>query len=328
MFRIGVAVLLVSICLTNGQETGIGLGTCTYSFVVQSPYCDKDVGGDAEADIQRLQATVDKQKETINDIKHQMKAMAREIAVIKSQPQSGGGVPVATQPVAGSLKQGHIYIFMGCPRDIAINVVYFVTTLLEPTHTYVMSFNQSALIDGDNLLLKTILPPFPVFCTIGKYIVIQRRQAPFNLQFNKTWDEYKNGFGDVTSEFWLGLEKLYRITNQPYIRYSIRLEMTTATGASYYYQSDNFYIAGEKERYKIVSIGSATAKNVRSGDFFIAGHMFATPDKDVANKCGATHNGFWCGSHVRVLFNRNPPYWANVAGTAVHTEIKIRPLNE
>ena len=56
MFRIGVvAVFLVSICLTSGQETGIGLGTCTYSFVVQSPYCGKDVGGDAEADIQRLQ---------------------------------------------------------------------------------------------------------------------------------------------------------------------------------------------------------------------------------------------------------------------------------
>jgi len=44
--------------LTNGQETGVGLGTCTYSFVVQSPYCGKDVGGDAEADIQRLQVGV------------------------------------------------------------------------------------------------------------------------------------------------------------------------------------------------------------------------------------------------------------------------------
>jgi len=59
MFRVGVvALLLVGLPLAGGQETGIGLGTCTYSFVVQSPYCDKDVGGDAEADIQRLQVTV------------------------------------------------------------------------------------------------------------------------------------------------------------------------------------------------------------------------------------------------------------------------------
>ena len=58
MFRVGVvALLLVSLVLTSGQETGIGLGTCTYSFVVQSPYCGKDVGGEAEADIQRLQVS-------------------------------------------------------------------------------------------------------------------------------------------------------------------------------------------------------------------------------------------------------------------------------
>ena len=58
MFRVGViALLLASLALTTGQETGIGLGTCTYSFVVQSPYCGKDVGGDAEADIQRLQVS-------------------------------------------------------------------------------------------------------------------------------------------------------------------------------------------------------------------------------------------------------------------------------
>ena len=58
MLHIGVvALLLVSCGLTNGQETGVGLGTCTYSFVVQSPYCGKDVGADAEADIQRLQVS-------------------------------------------------------------------------------------------------------------------------------------------------------------------------------------------------------------------------------------------------------------------------------
>ena len=58
MLRTGVvALLLVSLGLTNGQETGTGLGTCTYSFVVQSPYCGKDVGAGAKADIQRLQVS-------------------------------------------------------------------------------------------------------------------------------------------------------------------------------------------------------------------------------------------------------------------------------
>ena len=193
-----------------------------------------------------------------------------------------------------------------------------------------MHCSITALIYGDNLLLKTTLPPFPVFCTVDKYIVIQRRMKPFNLQFNKTWDEYKNGFGDVTGEFWLGLEKLYRITNQQYIRYLLRLEMTLPTGASYYYQSDLFYIAGEKERYKIVSVGSTTAQN--GGYFVTVGHVFATPDKDLTGKCGAAYNGFWyaassCSSYAHVGFNRNVPYWTKVGDTAVHTEIKIRPIH-
>ena len=56
MFDItAIDVLVVSLVLTKGQETGIGLCHCTYSFVVQSPYCAKDVGADGAADLQRLQ---------------------------------------------------------------------------------------------------------------------------------------------------------------------------------------------------------------------------------------------------------------------------------
>ena len=105
--------------------------------------------------------------------------------------------------------------------------------------------------------------------------------------------------------------------------------MTLTTGASYYYQSDNFYIAGEKERYKIVRIGSPTAKNVGTNYFFVAGHIFATPDKDVAGKCAKIYNGFWCATSrcSYVGFNSNQPNWVGVSSDAVHTEIKIRPLN-
>ena len=52
MFDItAIVVLVVSLVLTKGQETGIGLCNC----VVQSPYCGKDVGANGAADLQRLQ---------------------------------------------------------------------------------------------------------------------------------------------------------------------------------------------------------------------------------------------------------------------------------
>ena len=58
MFHINAIIMLVvNLGLTSGQETGLGLGTCTYNFVVQSPYCEKDVGAGAAADIQRLQVS-------------------------------------------------------------------------------------------------------------------------------------------------------------------------------------------------------------------------------------------------------------------------------
>ena len=62
--------------------------------------------------------------------------------------------------------------------------------------------------------------------TLGKYIVIQRRKLPFGISLNRTWDEHKNGFGDMNGDFFLGLEKLYRITT----KYSIRIQIRTNAG--------------------------------------------------------------------------------------------------
>ena len=33
------------------------------------------------------------------------------------------------------------------------------------------------------------------------------------LIFNRNWDAYKNGFGDMDGSFWLGNEFVYNITN-------------------------------------------------------------------------------------------------------------------
>ena len=31
--------------------------------------------------------------------------------------------------------------------------------------------------------------------------------------FNKGWEEYKNGFGEIGSDYWIGLEILHNITS-------------------------------------------------------------------------------------------------------------------
>ncbi|ALC40382.1 maker620, partial [Drosophila busckii] len=55
------------------------------------------------------------------------------------------------------------------------------------------------------------------------WAVIQRR-VDGSVNFNRTWEEYRNGFGDLRGEFWLGLEKLHLMTKfQPHELY-IQLE--------------------------------------------------------------------------------------------------------
>ena len=61
--------------------------------------------------------------------------------------------------------------------------------------------------------------PFPVYCLVSEegegWTVILQRQYN-DISFTRTWAEYRDGFGNLqqNSDFWLGLEKIYLITNQ------------------------------------------------------------------------------------------------------------------
>lgn len=56
----------------------------------------------------------------------------------------------------------------------------------------------------------------------GGWTVIQRRQDG-SVDFNRTWNEYKEGFGDLHGEFWLGNENIHKMTNQG--DYSLRIDL-------------------------------------------------------------------------------------------------------
>ncbi|XP_029773336.1 angiopoietin-related protein 4, partial [Suricata suricatta] len=69
-------------------------------------------------------------------------------------------------------------------------------------------------------------PPFLVNCKMtsdGGWTVIQRRQDG-SVDFNQPWEAYKAGFGDPQGEFWLGLEKVHRITGDRDSRLAVQLQ--------------------------------------------------------------------------------------------------------
>ena len=57
---------------------------------------------------------------------------------------------------------------------------------------------------------------FVVYCDMtqigGGWTVIQRR-VDSSLDFYQNWDLYRAGFGNFSANFWLGLEKIRRLTN-------------------------------------------------------------------------------------------------------------------
>ena len=63
------------------------------------------------------------------------------------------------------------------------------------------------------------------------------------------WDDYKNGFGNLNDEFWLGLDKIYRLTNKEYSRLRVDLEETTGNTA--YAEYDMFAVSNEATKYKL-----------------------------------------------------------------------------
>ena len=79
------------------------------------------------------------------------------------------------------------------------------------------------------------------------------------MDFYRGWNDYKNGFGKIGSEFWLGNEKIYYLSVQA--TYELRIDMWdweditrgTSTQTGNYYQggSSFFFVEDEKNFYKL-----------------------------------------------------------------------------
>uniref|UniRef100_A0A182F402 Fibrinogen C-terminal domain-containing protein n=1 Tax=Anopheles albimanus TaxID=7167 RepID=A0A182F402_ANOAL len=87
----------------------------------------------------------------------------------------------------------------------------------------------------------------------GGWIVVQHR---FNgsVDFYRNWDRYRDGFGDLESEFWLGLEKMHQITKSR--NYELVVEIKDFSGKYGYARYDGFQIGSESEEYRLKNLGS------------------------------------------------------------------------
>lgn len=85
--------------------------------------------------------------------------------------------------------------------------------------------------------------------------VIQRG-INLSLTFSRNWEDYKNGFGFLSSEFWIGNDKLSYLTNQAL--YELRIDITPCNGSSFYVNYNSFRISDEWSKYALASVGNFT----------------------------------------------------------------------
>eukprot|EP00112_Aurelia_sp_Birch-Aquarium-sp1_P010908 Seg2307.5 transcript_id=Seg2307.5/GoldUCD/mRNA.D3Y31 product=Tenascin-R protein_id=Seg2307.5/GoldUCD/D3Y31 len=148
------------------------------------------------------------------------------------------------------------------------------------------------------------LPMFPVLCRLnrnkwGGSVSIQTRDNA-SMQFERNWNEYKIGFGNIGNSFWIGLDKLHTLAapgRGAILMIAVRpISGNEAFRAVY----STFEVAGEADSYRL-KVGGYEGN---AGDFMshLNGMPFSLPDK---GNCDIRLGGWW---HQECSRNINSEY--------------------
>jgi hypothetical protein len=147
-------------------------------------------------------------------------------------------------------------------------------------------------------------------------ILIHSRHLGFIVSFNRTYDEYKSGFGDFHSEFWLGLDRIHLLTSNTFASFTMRFEgrMTNAfhTTVEYHDVRVGDESTGYALSYARRGTGTRGNGNLPVGVPFQA---MGSPTSNGSHPCVASHGGWWYRNKVCLQndlnFNSDVPIWQN-----------------
>ncbi|KAI8516539.1 Fibrinogen- domains (FReDs) [Branchiostoma belcheri] len=146
---------------------------------------------------------------------------------------------------------------------------------------------KSCGLEVGGQLVRPGAPPSPSRAGPGGGWTVIQRRLDGSVFFNRTWEEYKHGFGNKNGEYWLGNENIHRLTTQK--DYILRIDMMDWDGNKRYAEYNTFRVSGESEQYRLTISGySGTAGDTitdsysikRGGSWQTSGQMFSTVDRD------------------------------------------------
>lgn len=166
----------------------------------------------------------------------------------------------------------------------------------------------------------------------GGWTVFQRRIAPYSEDFDRRWVRYRNGFGGLAGEFWLGNKYLHRIAPSGSL---LRIELLRADGQTGYAKFGGFQLANETELFRWdMNSYEGNISNAIYGNsdpnLNIRAIAFSTPNKDNDNcpscKCLGSV-GWWANNCAMANLNRRSgPMWKpwSEESSITFSEMKVR----
>ncbi|XP_063546519.1 protein scabrous [Cydia strobilella] len=145
-------------------------------------------------------------------------------------------------------------------------------------------------------LIRPGSTPLDTWCINGSTLLQRRYNG--SIEFNRKFTEYAHGFGDPTSEYWLGLQSMHLLTADNCS--SMRIDMTDIYGGVWYAQYEHFSVGSADTGYVLEVSGF---KGNASDAFEYQNHMEFSAidrDRDISNThCAGNYEGGWWFSHCQ-----------------------------
>lgn len=193
-----------------------------------------------------------------------------------------------------------------------------------PRDCYEMLMASSGQARDGVYLIQPADSPILAFCAMqeGGWTVVQHITVNSSVDFDCTWDEYRNGFGHITGVHWLGNEYLHQLTRGPG-RYKLGIKLVDPDAITKTGEYDPFLVEDESSAYRLrLGLFQGTAVDALTLDtenYLHDNQRFTTKDRDNDNyykNCaklefqGVAGGGWWYDACAGANLNRrNVIYW-------------------